>query len=74
MGRLLCQRGIRLGKSCRRGFSAWQERARANCDSALPEYLSPPNKFHLHAVWLADIARQLHFLAAVCFPARRTPL
>src|SRR5216684_3150392 len=28
MGRTHCQRGIRLGKPCGQGFSAWQARAR----------------------------------------------
>jgi hypothetical protein len=68
MGRPHCQRGIRLGKPCCQGFSAWQERARANCGSALSEYPSPPNKVLSHAESLADIARQMRFPAAACFP------
>jgi hypothetical protein len=73
MGRPLCQRGIRLGKRCCQEYSGRQERARANCAGALPEYPSPFNKFFLNVVSLADIARQLRFLAAAFFPPRRTP-
>lgn len=74
MGRPLCQRGIRLGKRCCQGYSARQERARAICGSALSEYPSPSSKFLSHAVSPAGIARHLRFLAAACFPPRRTPL
>ena len=49
MGRPLCQRGIRLGKRCCQEYSGWQERARANCGSALPEYPNPSSKFLSHA-------------------------
>lgn len=73
MGRPLCQRGIRLGKRCCQEYSARHESARANCGSALPEYLSPSNKFLSHAESPADIARQLHFLAGACFRLRSTP-
>jgi hypothetical protein len=73
MRRSLYRRGIRLGKHCCQEFSAWQEPARANCGGALPEYPSPSNKFLSHAESLADIARQLRFLVAACFPLRRMP-
>jgi hypothetical protein len=66
MGRTHCQRGIRFAKPFSQGFSAWQERARANCGSTLPEYSSPAKKFLSHAGSLADITRQLRFLAAAC--------
>lgn len=74
MGRPLRQRGIRLDKRCCQEYSARHERARANCGSALPEYPSPYNKFLSHAESRAGIARHLRFLAAACFPPRRTPL
>jgi hypothetical protein len=74
MRRPLCQRGIRFGKACCQEYSARQERARANCGSALPEYPSPFNKLFLHVALLADIARQLRFPGAACYPLRRTPL
>ena len=73
MRRPLCQRGIRLGKRCCQEYSARQEHARANCEGALPEYPSPSDKILSHVASLADIARQLRFLAAACFPPRRTP-
>jgi hypothetical protein len=74
MGRPLCQRGIRLGKRCCQEYSGRQERARANCGSALPEYPSSFNKFFRHVASPAGIAGQLRFPGAACFPLRRTPL
>ena len=68
MGRTHCQRGIRLGKPCGQGFSAWQERTRANCVSALPEYPNPSNKFVSHVASLAGIHRQLRILAVRALP------
>lgn len=74
MGRPLSQRGIRHDNRCCQGFSTRQEPACATCGSALPEYPSLISKLFRHVVSLADIARQLRFLAAACFPLRRTPL
>jgi hypothetical protein len=66
MGRTHYQRGIRLDTPCGQRFSAWQERARANCASTLPEYSSPANKFLSHTGSLADVTQQKRFLAAAC--------
>lgn len=68
MGRPLCQRGIRLGKPCRQGFSARRKPVFAECGGALPQYPSPSNKFLSHVESLAGIARQLRFLGGACFP------
>ena len=68
MGRPLCQRRIRFGNRCCRGFSVWRERTRAICVSALPEYPNASNKLLSHVASLAGIGRQLRLLAVGALP------
>ena len=73
MGRPLYQRGIRLGKPCRRRFSTRQGPAR-ELRLRNTQVLGPSNKFLSHEKSLAGNARRLRFAAAACLSLRRTPL